>query len=132
LLDSVTRNLIFKDILHNFLNFTILKMPNKPTNQVYPAILSQIATAFRSQIQLQTHVKDMLEYTDCFTGKHGVVVMTNKDVLSSIIKIKDRNVAIVVGRALDAQGFFHDVTWTSRLRDSPNELYKFGQLEGNF
>jgi RHO1 GDP-GTP exchange protein 1/2 len=26
---------------------------------------------------------------------------------------------------LCGQGFFHDVTWTHKLRDSPNELYKF-------
>jgi hypothetical protein len=98
---------------------------------VYPAMLSQIAKAFQSQIQPETHTKDMLEYTDCFTGKQGVVFAIDKDTISSIVKIKDRNVSIVLGRALDAQGFFHDVTWTSRLRDSPNELYKYGELDAD-
>ena len=30
-----------------------------------------------------------------------------------------------MGRAMDSCSYFHDVTWTKRLRDSPYELYKF-------
>ena len=47
----------------------------------------------------------------------------------TILKTKDRNVCILIGRALDAQGFFHDVSWTSRLRDSGNELYQFAKSD---
>lgn len=96
---------------------------------VYPAILSQIAKAFLQSIHPTTHVKDLLEYNDCFQGKLAV------DLLCQILKTNDRNIAIILGRALDAQAFFHDVTWTHRLRDSVHEFYKFeeqgDQIKGN-
>jgi hypothetical protein len=94
---------------------------------VYPALLSQVAQQFQLLIQVSTHTKDMLEYPDCFQGKKAV------DLIGKIIKSKDRNVSILIGRALDAQGFFHDVTWTHRLRDSSNEYYKLDEVrEGGF
>lgn len=34
---------------------------------------------------------------------------------------------MLLGRALDAQKFFHDVNYEHRLRDSVNELYQFKQ-----
>ncbi|KAI5292212.1 RHO1 GDP-GTP exchange protein 2, partial [Ascosphaera pollenicola] len=37
----------------------------------------------------------------------------------------DRNLALLLGRALDAQKFFHDVTYEHRLRDSTYEMYQF-------
>ena len=53
---------------------------NKPVNTsatqvtpVYPALLSQIAKAFKASIQTGTHTKDLLEYIDSFPGKQGVV-----------------------------------------------------------
>lgn len=45
--------------------------------------------------------------------------------LASIIKTSDRNLAVLVGRALDDQKLFHDVNYEHRLRDSVHELYKF-------
>lgn len=47
------------------------------------------------------------------------------DKIAYIIKTTDRNLALLLGRALDAQKFFHDVTYDHRLRDSASELYKF-------
>ncbi|KAI8824483.1 CNH domain-containing protein [Fimicolochytrium jonesii] len=85
----------------------------------YPAILSQVAYVFRKLVPTASRYKDSLEYTDCFIGRDAV------DILSTIIKSSDRNLCLLLGRALDAQGFFHDVTYNHRLRDSPNELYKF-------
>ncbi|KAJ3256696.1 RHO1 GDP-GTP exchange protein 2 [Boothiomyces macroporosus] len=85
---------------------------------IYPALLSQVGKEFISRIVLSTHSKDTLEYSDSFNGKQAV------DLLSQILKTKDRNVAILIGRALDAQGIIHDVTWSHRLRDSVNEIYK--------
>jgi hypothetical protein len=35
--------------------------------------------------------------------------------------------AVLVGRALDQQKFFHDVNYEHRLRDSVHELYQFRQ-----
>jgi hypothetical protein len=86
---------------------------------VYPALLSRVADAFRMRIILQTHYKDALEYKTSFNGRDAV------DVLCFIIKTSDRNLALLLGRALDAQRFFHDVTYDHRLRDNSNEIYQF-------
>ncbi|KAI9597362.1 CNH domain-containing protein [Syncephalis fuscata] len=86
---------------------------------VYPALLSKVADAFRSRITLQTHYKDALEYKASFNGRDAV------DVLCFIIKTGDRNLALLLGRALDSQRYFHDVTYDHRLRDNPNEIYQF-------
>ena len=45
--------------------------------------------------------------------------------MASILKTKDRNLAVLVGRALEYQNLFHDVNYEHRLRDSVNELYRF-------
>ena len=47
------------------------------------------------------------------------------DKIAYIVKTTDRNLALLLGRALDAQKFFHDVTYDHRLRDSATELYQF-------
>lgn len=41
---------------------------------------------------------------------------------------KDRITAIRVGRALEAQRFFHDVNYENRLVDDIIELYQFNEL----
>lgn len=71
-------------------------------------------------------MKDELTYNDAFTGAEAV------DLIAYIIKTTDRNLALLLGRALDAQKFFHDVTYDHRLRDTHNELYQFNELvDGN-
>jgi len=42
-----------------------------------------------------------------------------------IIRTSDRNLALLLGRALGNLNLFHDVTYNYFLRDSPNELYQF-------
>ncbi|KAG9032105.1 RHO1 GDP-GTP exchange protein 2 [Tulasnella sp. JGI-2019a] len=86
---------------------------------VYPALLSRVAEAFRARITLSERGKDGLAYQDAFDGREAV------DKIAYIIKTTDRNLALLLGRALDAQKFFHDVTYDHRLRDSPYELYQF-------
>lgn len=86
---------------------------------VYPALLSRVADAFKQRVTLSERQKDGLSYTDAFDGREAV------DRIAYIIKTTDRNLALLLGRALDAQKFFHDVTYDHRLRDSPNELYQF-------
>lgn len=86
---------------------------------MYPALLSRVAEAFKTRIALSERVKDGLVYSDTFDGRDAV------DKISYIIKTTDRNLALLLGRALDAQKFFHDVTYDHRLRDSPAELYQF-------
>lgn len=88
---------------------------------IYPAILSRVAKAFKDSIALTINMKDGLEYHDSFTGDNAV------DVLCSIIRTNDRNLALLLGRSLDAQKFFHDVTYNHRLRDSSHEVYTFSR-----
>lgn len=100
-------------------------MPPVPGGQsrrgpvVYPALLSRVAEAFKQRVAIAERQKDGLSYTDAFDGREAV------DKIAYIIKTTDRNLALLLGRALDAQKFFHDVTYDHRLRDSPNELYQF-------
>ncbi|KAJ1796854.1 RHO1 GDP-GTP exchange protein 2 [Coemansia sp. RSA 2399] len=88
---------------------------------VYPAMLSLVAKSFCEIISqvLQTRERNGLEHPQCFTGRDAV------DAVYAIIKAADRNLAIVVGRALEQQQLFHDVDYEKRLRDDPNELYAF-------
>lgn len=92
---------------------------SRRTPIVYPALLSRVAEAFRTRITLTERVKDGLAYQDAFDGREAV------DKIAYIIKTTDRNLALLLGRALDAQKFFHDVTYDHRLRDSPHEIYQF-------
>ncbi|CAL1714128.1 unnamed protein product [Somion occarium] len=93
--------------------------PQRRGPLVYPALLSRVAQAFKERIQLSDRVKDGLTYHDAFDGREAV------DTIAYIIKTTDRNLALLYGRALDAQKFFHAVTYDHRLRDSANDLYQF-------
>ncbi|KAK6532797.1 RHO1 GDP-GTP exchange protein 2, variant 2 [Arthrobotrys megalospora] len=86
---------------------------------VYPALLSRVADVFRERVQIGDRMKNELTYKSAFTGAEAV------DMIAYIIKTSDRNLALLLGRALDAQKFFHDVTYDHRLRDSGNEVYQF-------
>ncbi|SPO00218.1 related to GDP/GTP exchange factor Rom2p [Cephalotrichum gorgonifer] len=86
---------------------------------VYPALLSRVGECFARKIITGEHTKNELTYKNAFTGAEAV------DVLSYIIRTTDRNLALLLGRSLDAQKFFHDVTYEHRLRDSPSEIYQF-------
>lgn len=92
---------------------------SKRAPMVYPALLSRVADAFRRRIILGEKTKDGLSYKDAFLGCDAV------DVIAYIIRTTDRNLALLLGRALDAQKFLHDVTYDHRLRDSANEVYQF-------
>jgi len=86
---------------------------------VYPALLSRVAECFKDKISVGDRTKNDLTYKNAFSGAEAV------DVISYIIKTTDRNLALLLGRALDAQKFFHDVTYDHRLRDSATEMYQF-------
>ncbi|KAK6085344.1 CNH domain-containing protein [Seiridium cupressi] len=89
------------------------------TPLVYPALLSRVAEKFQQKIITGDRTKNELTYKNAFSGSEAV------DVLSYIIRTTDRNLALLLGRALDAQKFFHDVTYEHRLRDSQAEMYQF-------
>lgn len=86
---------------------------------VYPALLSRVGECFRDRVCVGDRTKNDLTYKNAFSGAEAV------DVISYIIKTTDRNLALLLGRALDAQKFFHDVTYDHRLRDSSTEMYQF-------
>ena len=86
---------------------------------VYPALLSRVADVFRERISAGDRTKNDLSYTFAFSGSEAV------DLIAYIIKTTDRNLALLLGRALDAQKFFHDVTYDHRLRDSSTEIFQF-------
>ena len=93
------------------------------TPLVYPALLSRVADVFRERIAAGDRSKDALSYKYAFTGTEAV------ELISYIIKTTDHNLALLLGRALDAQKFFHDVTYEHRLRHSSTEIYQFrGEL----
>ena len=86
---------------------------------VYPALLSRVAEALRARIVLTDVFKDGLTYKNAFNGRQAV------DKIAYIIKTTDRNLALLLGRALDAQKYFHAVTYDHRLRDSASDVYQF-------
>ncbi|WPH03234.1 rho1 guanine nucleotide exchange factor 1 [Acrodontium crateriforme] len=90
----------------------------KRPSLVYGALLSNVATAFRERIAVAEKEKDGLVYKNSFTGEEAVVL------IAYIIRTSDRNLALLLGRSLDAQKFFHEVTYAHRLRDSPSEIYQ--------
>ncbi|OLL24820.1 Rho1 guanine nucleotide exchange factor 1 [Neolecta irregularis DAH-3] len=85
----------------------------------YPALLSLVSEAFRNRLFLSDKQKDGLTYKAAFSGSEAV------DMIMHLIKTTDRNLALLLGRSLDAQKFFHDVTYEHRLRDRANEIYQF-------
>ncbi|CAH6719752.1 RHO1 GDP-GTP exchange protein 2 [[Candida] jaroonii] len=99
---------------------TLIQISKKP--KVYPAMLSRVANVFRDSMFLTINTKDGLEYHDTFTGKMAV------DIICRIIRTNDRNLALLLGRALDSQKLFHDVTYNHRLRDSVHEVYEFNHI----
>lgn len=86
---------------------------------IYPALLSRVADTVRERITVFDRFKNELSYKNAFAGSEAV------DLIAYIIKTTDRNLALLLGRALDAQKLFHDVTYDHRLRDSPTEFYQF-------
>ncbi|KAH9042293.1 CNH-domain-containing protein [Lactarius hengduanensis] len=98
--------------------------PHRPPI-VYPALLSRVAEALRARIALSDIVKDGLTYKNAFDGRQAV------DKIAYIIKTTDRNLALLLGRALDAQKYFHAVTYDHRLRDSSSDVYQFRTRVGS-
>jgi hypothetical protein len=92
---------------------------------VYPALLSRVAEALRARVVLADIVKDGLTYKNAFDGRQAV------DKIAYIIKTTDRNLALLLGRALDSQKFFHAVTYDHRLRDSASDVYQFRTRVGS-
>lgn len=98
--------------------------PSRRTPMVYPALLSRVAEVFQANIGVGEKTKNDLSYKNAFNGAEAV------DLIAYIIRTTDRNLALLLGRALDAQKFFHDVTYDHRLRDASGEVYQFRETMG--
>ncbi|KAK5136728.1 hypothetical protein LTR08_002382 [Meristemomyces frigidus] len=98
---------------------TSTMVAQKRPSLVYGAQLSQVAQAFRERVAVQEKEKDGLVYKSAFSGYEAV------ELIAYIIRTSDRNLALLLGRSLDAQKFFHEVAYAHRLRDSPSEIYQF-------
>lgn len=97
----------------------------KRPSLVYGALLSNVAAAFRERVPLSEKEKDGLVYKHAFSGYEAV------ELIAYIIRTSDRNLALLLGRSLDAQKFFHEVAYAHRLRDSPSEIYQFKETPLN-
>ena len=81
------------------------KNPYPQRSPLCTALLSRVAEALRSRITLSDIVKDGLTYKNAFDDPQAV------DKIAYIVKTTDRNLALLLGRALDAQKYFHAVTY---------------------
>ncbi|ORX57578.1 hypothetical protein DM01DRAFT_1319549 [Hesseltinella vesiculosa] len=87
----------------------------------YPALLSKVAFEFYRRLPLRTLVKNDIEYPHSFSGKEAV------DCLSQLLRTRDRNLSLVMGRTLGSQHLYHDVTYEHNLRDSQDKIYQFNE-----
>jgi hypothetical protein len=72
-----------------------------------------------ARITLSDIVKDGFTYKNAFHGPPAA------DKIAYIIQTTDRNLALLLGRALDAQKYFHTVTNDHRLCYSQSDVYQF-------
>lgn len=84
-----------------------------------PALLSEVALAFKAAIVPGERRQVDVVYYDVFTGREAV------DTLCTLLQTSDRRLAMLVGREVEEQGLFHDVNHVHRLRDDVDKLYCF-------
>ena len=113
-----------QSLQHTPSSATTMTMASRRTPMVYPALLSRVADVFQANIGVGDKTKNDLAYKNAFNGSEAV------DLIAYIIRTTDRNLALLLGRALDAQKFFHDVTYDHRLRDASAEVYQFRETMG--
>ncbi|KAG0690227.1 hypothetical protein C6P40_003537 [Pichia californica] len=99
------------------LSSTLVASPSMKKRYIYPAMVSEVASAFLHEIKLTCHFKYGIEYRNSFSGAEAI------DVICRVTKIRDRNLAIILGRSLDSQKLFHDVSYEHKLRDNKSEIY---------
>ncbi|WFD01264.1 RHO1 GDP-GTP exchange protein 2 [Malassezia yamatoensis] len=102
------------------------RRPLRSDTAFHPALLSEVARAFVKSIVTCDLNKNGLTYSHAFDGRQAV------DNLAAIVRTTDRNLALLLGRALDAQKLFHDVNYDHRLRDSVHEVYQFQWHHGQY
>jgi hypothetical protein len=106
-----------------------VKWPIQPSSQRSPTSLNPtfgFRPTQKTRLTIRTLLRDMMQL--CFFSLIKVVcfkiLMQMKTSLCSILKSQDRTLATLVGRALAAQGFLFDVTYSKKLKDSRKEIYR--------
>ncbi|KAI9263000.1 hypothetical protein EDC94DRAFT_608026 [Helicostylum pulchrum] len=98
----------------------IEKVKKRHAGIIYTALLSHVSKELLKKLQLSSIVfKDGIEYHNVFNGTMAV------NCILDILNTNDRNLSLLVGRALESQGFFHHINYDYKLRDLDDELYKF-------
>ncbi|KAG2235330.1 hypothetical protein INT48_004949 [Thamnidium elegans] len=98
----------------------IEKVKKRHAGIIYTALLSHVSKELLKKLQLSSIVfKDGIEYHNVFNGTMAV------NCVLDILNTNDRNLSLLVGRALESQGFFHHINYDYKLRDLDDELYKF-------
>lgn len=87
--------------------------------QCNPALVSEVALAFKTAIAPGERRQADIVYGGVFTGREAV------DTLCALLQTSDRKFAMLVGRELEEQGLFHDINRVHRLRDDAYKLYCF-------
>ncbi|CEP14903.1 hypothetical protein [Parasitella parasitica] len=86
--------------------------PNNSIRTTKPSVSTSVSKSY----------KDDIQYYDVFHGVEAV------NCILDILCTNDRNLALLMGRALENQGLFHHVNYDYRLRDADQELYRFQYL----
>ncbi|GAA5812901.1 hypothetical protein MFLAVUS_006362 [Mucor flavus] len=119
---SASTNTSNKEILKRKKKKSVVieKVKKRHAGIIYTALLSHVSRELLKKLQLSSIVfKDGIEYHNVFNGTTAVSCILD------ILNTNDRNLSLLVGRALESQGFFHHINYDYKLRDSDDELYKF-------
>lgn len=89
-----------------------------------PALLSNLAVAFKDRIPRTLNVKGSVHYPSSFTGEQAVSCLAE---ILPFPYTDDRRIAVVIARNLHRNMFFNEVDWddTRQLRDSHEQVYCF-------
>ena len=85
----------------------------------HPEFMSQLARVFMDHVPTGTYTRDNIDYKSCFRGSLAV------DVLCKLMNCLDRRVAVEVGKTMQQQKLFIEVTYRKQFRDDPSELFQF-------
>lgn len=89
-----------------------------------PALLSNLAVAFKDRIPRTLNVKGSVHYPSSFTGEQAVTCLAE---ILPFPYTDDRRIAWVIARNLHRNMFFNEVDWDDAqpLRDSQERVYCF-------
>lgn len=89
-----------------------------------PALLSNLAVAFKDRVPKTLNVKGSVHYPSSFTGEQAVSCLAE---ILPFPYTDDRRIAVMLARNLHRNMFFNEVDWddAKQLRDSHERVYCF-------